>query len=233
MSTKDIRIQQKVDSLANWVKNNPILLKNEIGYEEETGKFKIGDGNTPWIDLKTEENSKGFKIINVSNTKALPPSKPYKEYYYIECKCPEALKASIVEEDKLWVKTSKVFVLTVAAEPSYTENTFPNEGLGTLRVFVFEEDISDLIPLETDADDLENGVIENYFTVIGKPELGAITVNYFACVEGENSIAQGRAAHAEGRLTNAFGNYSHAEGLRTKANIGAHAEGMDTQALGD
>lgn len=32
-------------------KENPVLLKGEIGYEEETGKYKIGDGLSAWNDL--------------------------------------------------------------------------------------------------------------------------------------------------------------------------------------
>jgi hypothetical protein len=41
------RIQNKYDPAADWTENNPILLTGEIGYESDTGKFKIGDGDTP------------------------------------------------------------------------------------------------------------------------------------------------------------------------------------------
>lgn len=35
-----------------WQKNNPILRQGEPGYELDTKKLKIGDGSTPWNDLR-------------------------------------------------------------------------------------------------------------------------------------------------------------------------------------
>ena len=49
---KEIRIQAKVDSVAGWQNYNPVLLDREIGYERETGKYKIGNGISAWNDLK-------------------------------------------------------------------------------------------------------------------------------------------------------------------------------------
>ena len=48
---KQIRIQSRVDTKANWERINPILLEREIGYEKETGKYKIGDGVNTWLQL--------------------------------------------------------------------------------------------------------------------------------------------------------------------------------------
>ena len=45
------RIQNKYDTAAEWSTNNPILFTGEIGYESDTGKFKIGDGEKNWNDL--------------------------------------------------------------------------------------------------------------------------------------------------------------------------------------
>jgi hypothetical protein len=36
---------------ARWVDKNPLLDQGEIGFETDTGKFKIGDGVHRWIDL--------------------------------------------------------------------------------------------------------------------------------------------------------------------------------------
>jgi len=48
-------IQAKRASKARWEAFNPILKEGEIGYEKpypgSSGKFKIGDGVTPWNDL--------------------------------------------------------------------------------------------------------------------------------------------------------------------------------------
>ena len=49
------RMQQRRGTANNWVSTNggdgPILEVGEIGFETDTGKFKIGDGVNPWVDL--------------------------------------------------------------------------------------------------------------------------------------------------------------------------------------
>jgi hypothetical protein len=49
------RMQQRRGTAAQWISTNsgdgPILEVGEIGFETDTGKFKIGDGTNPWIDL--------------------------------------------------------------------------------------------------------------------------------------------------------------------------------------
>lgn len=44
-------MQQRRDTAANWTANNPTLSAGEIGFETNTGKFKIGDGATAWNSL--------------------------------------------------------------------------------------------------------------------------------------------------------------------------------------
>jgi hypothetical protein len=34
-----------------WVLENPVLAEGEPGFETNTGRFKIGDGFTPWTEL--------------------------------------------------------------------------------------------------------------------------------------------------------------------------------------
>jgi hypothetical protein len=51
MATEYDRIQNRVDTAINWASANPILLKGEIGFESDDGKFKFGDGATAWNDL--------------------------------------------------------------------------------------------------------------------------------------------------------------------------------------
>lgn len=49
------RMQQRRGTAAQWTSTHdgdgPILEIAEIGFETDTGKFKIGDGNNHWIDL--------------------------------------------------------------------------------------------------------------------------------------------------------------------------------------
>lgn len=36
---------------AVWAEKNPLLQKGELGHEKDTGRFKVGDGITYWVDL--------------------------------------------------------------------------------------------------------------------------------------------------------------------------------------
>ena len=45
------KIQQRRDTAYNWSHVNPILSSGEFGFETDTGKIKIGDGNTRWSSL--------------------------------------------------------------------------------------------------------------------------------------------------------------------------------------
>lgn len=50
-TTVNVQMQQRRDTAANWTSANPTLLSGELGYETDTGKFKIGDGSTAWSSL--------------------------------------------------------------------------------------------------------------------------------------------------------------------------------------
>jgi hypothetical protein len=46
-----IKLQVRRDTAANWTSANPILSAGEIGFETDTGKFKMGNGATAWASL--------------------------------------------------------------------------------------------------------------------------------------------------------------------------------------
>lgn len=63
------RIKNKVDTSSNWTTNNPVLLKGEIGFESDTGKWKIGDGSTKWASLAyTATNNSPTLAWNTTST---------------------------------------------------------------------------------------------------------------------------------------------------------------------
>ena len=45
------KIIQRHDTAANWASVNPVLAQGETGIEDDTRKFKFGDGTTAWADL--------------------------------------------------------------------------------------------------------------------------------------------------------------------------------------
>lgn len=53
MSTKTLntKIIMRNDTAENWTTKNPTLSKGEFGVENDTNKFKIGDGATAWKEL--------------------------------------------------------------------------------------------------------------------------------------------------------------------------------------
>ena len=53
MATKTLntRIIMRTDTAENWTTKNPTLSKGEFGVENDTNKFKIGDGATAWKEL--------------------------------------------------------------------------------------------------------------------------------------------------------------------------------------
>lgn len=53
MATKTLKttIIMRNDTAENWSTKNPILAKGEFGVENDTNKFKIGDGVTAWDEL--------------------------------------------------------------------------------------------------------------------------------------------------------------------------------------
>lgn len=46
-----IRFRVRGREAAEWTSVNEILLERELGLEEDTRKFKFGDGVTPWNSL--------------------------------------------------------------------------------------------------------------------------------------------------------------------------------------
>jgi hypothetical protein len=72
-------IQHRRDLADEWTDINPVLSAGEIGYESDTGNFKMGDGVTEWVDLSyvgtggnvdggdADTNYGGIPLINGGN----------------------------------------------------------------------------------------------------------------------------------------------------------------------
>ena len=68
------QIQIRRDTALAWTTSNPILAQGEMGYETDTGKFKIGNGMNVWSGLSYIVNgatgtftSADSKTITVTN----------------------------------------------------------------------------------------------------------------------------------------------------------------------
>lgn len=49
---RNLLIQTRRDSAANWTSVNPVLGSGEFGFENEGRRVKVGDGSTPWTSLR-------------------------------------------------------------------------------------------------------------------------------------------------------------------------------------
>lgn len=50
------RMQQRRGTASQWTTANPILAAGEIGFETDTGEFRVGDGVNAWADLSPFKN---------------------------------------------------------------------------------------------------------------------------------------------------------------------------------
>ena len=58
------RILLRRDTSSNWTSGNAVLASGEIGYETNTGKFKIGNGATAWTSLSYASVPIGLSVLN-------------------------------------------------------------------------------------------------------------------------------------------------------------------------
>jgi len=65
-------MKQVTDTAANWTSNNPTLANGQMGYESDTGKFKIGNGSQSWTALSYATASGGASVT----ISATAPSSP-------------------------------------------------------------------------------------------------------------------------------------------------------------
>lgn len=87
-NTVNVRLVHRHDTKTNWATKNPVLLRGEIGIEDDSGLFKIGDGVKAWDalgyanDAKTASHYEGeataeetdIEVINRTLTDITPKS---------------------------------------------------------------------------------------------------------------------------------------------------------------
>lgn len=74
---QQIKFELRSGTSAQWLQANPILRKGEPGVETNSGKFKIGDGQTFWIDLPYYLNEDAIMIMvseAVANASPISPA---------------------------------------------------------------------------------------------------------------------------------------------------------------
>jgi hypothetical protein len=63
-----IRMQQRRGTSTQWTSANPTLAAGEIGFETDTGKFKIGNGSSTWTQLSYFADASDFDTTSIMAT---------------------------------------------------------------------------------------------------------------------------------------------------------------------
>lgn len=78
--------QFKRGATQRWIEVNPVLKQGEPGFEYDTGKLKIGDGFTPWVNLSYINDidlSDQEEMVTVSTYSDLPKIGNEKKIYRV------------------------------------------------------------------------------------------------------------------------------------------------------
>ena len=238
---KNIRVLSKVDSKDNWEKNNPILLDKEIGYERETGKYKIGNGANNWNDLQYASNGVGIKIAGGEIFNDYINNQAFSEYTHAEgnntlagCYCWHYTTIDFSGENP---------VITLEIPADVSEDEFNSEyAIGDIISIVNKDDYVNCATvlnidkniITVDSLPFNKVSTEDYsIFVITKPNVGCYNYGNGAHAEGLNTKAHGPGSHVEGNVSYANGKYSHAEGEECYANgYASHAEGKGNTVFG-
>ena len=234
---QNVRILSKVDAASAWTSNNPKLEDKEIGYERETGRYKIGDGNTPWNNLPysrpngTIENGEIFNdyINNISTI-------PYSHAEGFNTKAQDGIKLSVETLTCVAFRNNDDLtdILTLQAT---TEGFFTNNNIYGFRINNIGAKPNDrnYINVVKVINKNQNSTNTNYWDFVIEKTTPEMTLNipnglvinailYDSSVKGKgthaegiSSLALGEATHSEGYENLAFGNYAHAEGWGTVA----------------
>lgn len=254
MSTeKEVRIKQKVDTKSNWSQQNAILLENEIGYEKNTGKYKIGDEQTSWSSLpyfvtgEQRANEQGVVFPVNDNNSAISEATlaigqrakaGNKAYHY----CNIYYDAN---------NNQAVFTLTEYNDNGFTEYWTPRDAevFGVGAILSFTTDTAKYYNCLKVVSENNNKITVQSNNLIQpdfefnqdylKSEYDDGFDGNIIYIEGqtEGTVDLGIGAFAEGGSTKAseascaFGPYAHSEGRNSKASGHySHAEGRNTVA---
>ena len=255
-TTMKLRIQARADEKVVWESNNPILLDKELGYERDTGMYKMGDGKTPWNKLSyylnlgygTGEKSLvsntceaiGRRAIAIGETTKAEGTLSYAEgretYAQGECSHAEGYRTFAASYSHAEGNQCLAEGIVSHAEGELTQaqgQYSHSEGHGTIAAGDYshaEGNASKAIGLISHAEGNSTFASANEAHAEG---LGTKATGLQSHAEGYKTEANGQHTHSEGYMTIATGNMSHTEGQSTIAEGEAsHAEGSGTNASG-
>ncbi len=151
------KFKLKRGTASDWTAINPVLENGEPGYEEGTGRFKIGDGETAWADL-------GYS----------PPSEDG-----------GGVDLSAVDEDITVVNGHALSLQgDPVSDPAQGVRVWYDEGFGRLDVQSIDETGSTvvrvLLPAEPNTDFIRLSATEDYMEINFRQGGGQMSIRYSA-----------------------------------------------------
>lgn len=67
-----VQIQIRRGTESEWTNDNPVLAEGELGVELDTGRFKMGDGQTEWNDIDYSTGPEGPSAYEVAVDNGYP-----------------------------------------------------------------------------------------------------------------------------------------------------------------
>lgn len=250
---KNIRIKSRVDTKANWESPASELLDKEIGYEKETGRYKIGDGVSHWNDLPYA--SDGAYVLDENGNVEFSGNIKAKDIYSNNNKIITNIvngtkkgsmraQTAAKEENGYLVGYDSVALNTdtMAAGPGALGNGYGTkangnyshaEGYQTQAIGNKSHSEGEVTKANGETSHAEGYNTQTTARWAHAEGASSQATGEGSHVEGIQNYTSGRSSHAEGTNSKAYGNSSHSEGggCETHADY-AHAEGNGTKAEG-
>jgi hypothetical protein len=148
------------DTAADWTSENPILSEGEVGYETDTGYWKIGDGSTAWSSLAYEFNqdvstlgAPSFQSVTIATSPSSSTHAATKAYV-------DSYASGINWHEPAYLATAAI----LPNSPSYDNGTSGSGATltgttnGRLLVDGANASTGDRILVKDQADNTQNGV---------------------------------------------------------------------------
>lgn len=124
------RIKFRRDTAANWTAEDPVLALGEPGFEQDTNKLKIGDGETAWADL--DYTSGGAATTSLTDDHSVTITVGNSEYFAIVNRAnndDNGVEASAVAYD------SENNIITLHVSEVYNNDTDSNDDILIISKF--------------------------------------------------------------------------------------------------
>lgn len=228
MATNNVKIQQRVDTKENWNESSAILLKNEIAFESESGRYKIGDGVSTWSELPLFGGGEYSDVNNVQGSYAFTildideKNKTYTLDGVEGLEIGDVYSANVLNTYNSSVSGDNVGKITAI-----------NGNVVTVDVF-FGTDPKYGAPFKPIDNFIEDGYDKerNIFRIIAKPNVGTRKIGDGARANGVENQALCKGSNSDGNGNLSYGAWADTYGKGNKAGFCASAGGLNTHAKG-